>query len=485
MPCSVIHSDTLAPPLRTATALILVATLVSSAAAFAFDATAVDRTGLIHALRHRGLEGARVGAVAIDLDTGAEVFASGADLPMIAASNVKILTAVAALDTFGPTHRFKTEIRADHLPDTTGRVGKLVVVGGGDPSLTSEQMWRLAADLSLVGLRRVDGDLVLDAGVFDDQLWNPYWGKTSSRAYHAPVAGLSVNYGAFTVAVVPGRKQGAPAGVFVDPALPYFTILNQTKTSAGRAAKLTVTRTLKGSREQVRVSGNLGSAAEPRRFYRSVTRPVHYAGAVLAKQLEANGITVNGHRIGRVAPGDVLVTSFDGKPLAEIVRLFMKYSNNGIAESLVKSIGQRTSGAPGTWKAGVAAARARLLGLGLAPDSFTLVDGSGLSRENRVTARCLVGALRIGARSFDFGPEFVASLPIANRDGTLEKRATAARDAVRAKTGLLTGATALSGIARSDSGRRFLFSIIANGYKRGDADAMAALDSFAAAVSNL
>ncbi len=466
-------------------ALAVVCLFTLPVALFALDAAPIDRSGLEKALRHPGLKGAQVGAVAIDLDSGAELFGRGADSALIAASNVKILTALAALATFGPTHRFATEIRADRLPDAAGAVGKLVVVGGGDPALTSEQFWRLAANLSLAGLRRVEGDLVLDAEIFDDQLWNPTWGKTSSRAYHAPVAGLAVNYGAFTVEVGPGRGNGAPALVSVDPAVPYFSIANQGVTSSGRGSKLTVGRVAKEVGEKVTVSGRIGSGAPRKQFYRSVTRPVHYAGAVLAQQLQNNGIAVNGQRLGRADPRDVVLTRFEGRPLAEIVRLFMKYSNNAIAESLVKSIGQRATGGRGSWQSGVAAARSRLIEIGLAGSCFSLVDGSGLSREDRVSPRCLVEALRIGARSFDFGPEFVAALPIANRDGTLAKRATAARDDVRAKTGLLTGATALSGIARTQSGRRMLFSIIANGYARGDADAMAALDGFAAAVSDL
>ncbi len=464
--------------------LALVLHCVVALGAAVADTAPFDAAPLDAALRHRGLEGARVGALVVDLATGRELFSRAADRPMIAASNVKILTALAALDTFGPTHRFVTEVRADRLPDANGAVGRLTVVGGGDPSLTSEQLWRLGADLSLAGLRSVGGELLLDATVFDDQHWNPAWGKTSSRAYHAPIAGLWANYGAFTVEIGPGSGKGAPASVFVDPAVPYFELANRARTTSGRAAKLTVGRTAIAGGERVSVSGSIGDRSKRRQFYRSVTDPVRYAGAVFHKQLIAHGISSPPPRSGKAAPSDVLVSRFEGKPLSAIVQLFMKYSNNGIAESLIKSIGHRAQGEPGSWANGTAAARRQLIALGLSPESFSLIDGSGLSRENRVTPRCLVDALRLGATSYDFGPEFVASLPIANRDGTLAKRASGARDSVRAKTGLLNGATALSGIARTSNGRRVLFSIIANGYQRGDADAMAALDRFAAALTD-
>lgn len=449
-------------------------------------ARAADSASLLQALAHRGLTGAEVGALVVDGGSGAEVFARHADRPMIAASNVKVLTALAALETFGPTHRFVTEVRADRRPDANGSVGRLVVVGGGDPSLTSEQMWRLAADLARSGLRRIEGELILDASAFDDQLWHPGWGSTSARAYHSPVAGLSVNYGSFTVEVAPGSTTGAAPRLTLDPAVPYFTVVNQARTVPGAGAKLAVDRVSTAAGDRVSVTGTIGSDSSPQQVFRSVTNPVEYAGHVLAQQLTANGIASGTVRSGRAAPQDIEILRFSGKPMSEVVQLFMKYSNNNIAESMVKSMGRRAPpGGAGSWAVGVPEMRQTLLDLGIPGDGFSLVDGSGLSRENRVSPRTFVAAINSGAKSFRYGPEFLAALPIANRDGTLERRATATRDQVRAKTGLLNGATALSGIALSRSGRRLIFSIIANGYERGDLEAMAALDAFAAALAEL
>ena len=124
------------------------------------------------------------------------------------------------------------------------------------------------------------------------------------------------------------------------------------------------------------------------------------------------------------------------------------------------------------------AARAELDALGLELDGLTLVDGSGLSYDNRVTPRLLVGVLKRGADSFSFGPEFVAALPIAAGDGTLAERVEGAPGRVRAKTGLLTRVTGLSGIAERVDGSVAYFSILVNGF-RGSADgAMDAVDGF-------
>lgn len=442
-------------------------------------------SGLDKALAHRGLSGARVGVLVIDAAGGVEVYAGHADLPLIPASNAKILTTLAALETFGPTHRFVTEVRADRTPDADGAVGRLVIIGGGDPSLTSEQMWRLAADLARLGLRRIEGELIVDAGAFDAQWWHDAWGPPSARAYHSPVAGLSVNYASFTAEVAPATAVGAAPRVAIDPPVPFFAVTNQARTVAGSSAQLAVDRAPGDGTDRIVVGGSIGQSAAPQQVFRSVSNPVLYAGHVLRQQLQANGIEVGTVRAGSATAGDVEILRFPGKTMAEIVHLCMKYSNNNIAESLVKAIGRHRSSSQGTWASGVAAARQTLIELGVAGDGFNLVDGSGLARDNRVSPRAFVAALAAGERSFRYGPEFVASLPIANRDGTLERRASGARDEVRAKTGLLSGATALSGIARTRSGRRLLFSIIANGYERGDAEAMAALDAFAAALVDL
>ena len=148
---------------------------------------------------------------------GAVVYSRGADRLLIPASNQKILTALAALSRFGPTHTFKTRIWSNAPPDADGVVDTLLVEGGGDPATNSEDWWRLAADLRRKGLRGVRGDLRVDDTLFDGPGWHPSWGKVSSRAYHAPVGALTANYRSFVVAIGPAKEPGAPARVTVDP----------------------------------------------------------------------------------------------------------------------------------------------------------------------------------------------------------------------------------------------------------------------------
>ena len=432
------------------------------------------------ALASPSLRGARVAALVIDRDDGRELYVRDPDRPMIPASNLKLLTAVAALEAFGPTHRFSTEVLTDTAPDAQGRVGRLILRGGGDPALTSEDVWRLAADVRRAGVERVRDGLLLDDGAFDRERWHPSWGAVSARAYHAPISALTVNYGAIGVTLIPGSAPGDPVRVMLDPPVPYFHVTNRATTGASRARlSLEVERRAGDGVENVLVSGVAPAGGETQTVYRSVLDPTRYLGAVLRMQLEANGVHVgDGLATGPVPPEATPLLSYRGRTLAEIVRLFLKYSNNEIGEGLVKALAARTAASGAGWKQGIDAVRAELERAGLDTRRITQVDGSGLSYENRVSPRSLVAALRIGGGSFRYGPELLSALPIAAADGTLEKRAGGAANAVRAKTGLLTRVTGLSGLAQGPDGRVLIFSVLVNGF-RGDAEsAMDALDRF-------
>jgi D-alanyl-D-alanine carboxypeptidase/D-alanyl-D-alanine-endopeptidase (penicillin-binding protein 4) len=459
-----------------AAASLLTALLVTTDAA---GNTLQDR--LNAALRHPGCRGARIGALVVKASDGSTVFAHDSEVPLVPASNMKLLTAFAALATWGPAHRFTTEVLADASIDVDGSVTTLVIRGGGDPALTSEELWRLAADLRRLGLRRVRGDLILDDTYFDDQRWHPDWGAPSARAYHGRVSALSANYGAFQVQIVPLSGAASVARVTIDPPVPFFDLVADLR--SGTSTSVAVDRHAAGQRERVTVTGSIRPGDNPLTIPRSALNPQAYAAAVLRLQFAALGIAVDGSdRFAPLPAGYRTLLTFHGKSVAELVGLMMKWSNNNIAEMLLKDLGAHETGRPGSWTTGVAATRRTLDIFGVEPRGLQMVDGSGLASTNRVTARTLVDVLRVARQSFAFGPEFEAMLPIAGRDGTLRERARDAADRARAKTGLLAGAAALSGYARTRAGDDVIFSIINNGADAGDAAAMAANDAFLEAV---
>jgi D-alanyl-D-alanine carboxypeptidase/D-alanyl-D-alanine-endopeptidase (penicillin-binding protein 4) len=439
---------------------------------------------LSKALAARALRGARVGALVVDQRSGRVLFGREAERALVPASNLKVLTALAALHALGPTHRFVTSVHASGPPNANGSVGTLYLRGGGDPALTSEDFWRLAADLRKAGLREVTEGIVLDDSVFDRERWHPSWKGVGSRAYHAPVGALTVNYGAFAVVVAPSSKTGSPVATTIDPVIPFLQLTNRASTGPPRSRlSLKVDRKAMGESDRIVVSGHAPSSWKGKTYHRSVSDPARYAGNVFAMQLAAVGIEVKGPiQLGGVPAAAGVLLEFEGQPLAEVVRRFLKYSNNSIGEGLVKALGARSGEGPGSWPLGIEAVRAELVAAGVSTEGISMVDGSGLSYENRVSPRTLVDTVRVGAGSFQFGPEFLAGLPIAGRDGTLQERAEAATQRARAKTGLLNGVTGLSGLAERPDGSVVVFSVLVNGFKGSARSAMDALDGFVAVL---
>ncbi len=485
----------LAPVRRAARVFTIAGTFVLAACVFAQDSASEafapgsnDKRWLQQldrVLTRDGLRGAHLAALVVRARDGVELYAREPDRMMIPASNAKVLTALASLDAFGPTHRFETRILTSTPLDSKGVVGDLIVVGGGDPALTNEDYWRMAAELREVGLTAVSGNILVDDGLFDRVRWHPSVNGLSSRAYHAPVGALNANYGSFAVSVAPGPRVGSPVSVTITPPVSYLQLANGGSTLPRKHRRtLVVDRTAGSGHESVSVNGGVRVGDKRKAYYRSVLEPALYAGHVLKMQLAAVGIPVaGGVERGRVGNAAEPLHIFKGKPLLDVVRLFMKYSNNGIAEALVKNLGVQAGAGVGSWASGMPELRRRLLAHGVPAGSFSLVDGSGLSYENKVSPRALVAALRAGRSAFRFAPEFAAAFPIAARDGTLEERAEGARDRVRAKTGLLNNVTGLSGFATMSFGdgepEVVVFSVIANATRHGDEAAMDALDQFA------
>ena len=420
-------------------------------------------------------------ALVVAASDGRELYARSAERALVPASNQKILTALAALSAFGPAHRFRTALLADRALDASGTLGTLYVVGGGDPGLDDQHWWRLAADLRALGLRRVR-DVVLDDSRFERTRWHPSWGALSSRAYHAPVGALGANYGAFTAWVQAGARSGEPVSVRLDPPVPYLELVNRARTAPrGAPFRFQVERQEGGASERVVVTGSLpaGSPAQP--VARSVADPTRYAGAVFRMQLEAVGIELAGEvRVAPAPAGAAHVYDYYGPSVAEVlVPVPQVEPQRGRRDAVQGPRARARRRRGGAGRKAPQALRGELARLGLTEGSLVVVDGSGLSYQNRASPRTLVDALRLAQTRFELGPELEAGLPIAGTDGTLRRRAAGARGFVRAKTGLLTQVAALSGYAQAPGGEERVFSVLVNGF-RGDArGAMRALDAFA------
>ena len=435
-------------------------------------------------VRSPALRGARIGVAVERLESGQRLLARAADAPLVPASNQKLLIAAAALSHWGPSHCFETPILVEGELTDGVLDGALWVVGRGDPSLVSESLWKLAEEVRLRGIREIRGGLGIDTTHFDGAYFHPDWEPVSSRAYFAPTSAWSANYSSFRIDVAPGARVGEPAAVRLAPAIPYFrTLSNALTLRGGGKLSLDVDVLPDGSGESVRVTGSVSADRAPVTFWRAVALPERYAAALLRAQLEAQGVRV-GTRV-RFAPAPAEARElfqFAGEPIALQVRLLDKYSNNFVAEQLTKLLGADLYGAPGSWEKGVRALGEHLRSIGAFHAGTVIADGSGLSPRDRVAPATLAAVIRASARNFTYGPEFLASLPIGGRDGTLETRMEDLTLPVRAKTGHLQRVASLSGVVPDAAGELIVFSLLVNGARGSSLDVDLAIDGFVASL---
>jgi D-alanyl-D-alanine carboxypeptidase/D-alanyl-D-alanine-endopeptidase (penicillin-binding protein 4) len=412
------------------------------------------------------------GIQAADASTGRVLYSLNAARLFAPASNTKLFTAALGLQRLGPDYRFSTLVMGPQEPDAAGRLaGDLRLVGGGDPSLATgpgQGLEALADQVAKRGLRRIDGDVIGDDTAY---YWEPYppgWEQDDLVTdYGAPASALTLNNNVVTLRL---RAAGGLATVTSQPALEYYAVDNRVRAGPGLPNLVWLER-MAGSR-QVRLWGSLSSSppAVMRRTI-AVDNPALYAAAAFRDALERRGIVVAGraaasHRFlnqPAAAAAGTRLAEWTSPPLAEMLRQMQKNSVNVYAELLLREVARARKAEP-SLKGGVEERRLFLTEAGLAATDFRLADGSGLSDINLVTPAAVVKLL-----AYMYGlpnrPLWVSLLPVAAQDGTLADRfrGTGAAGRIRAKTGTLGHASALSGYAESRRGT-VAFSILVNNY---------------------
>jgi D-alanyl-D-alanine carboxypeptidase/D-alanyl-D-alanine-endopeptidase (penicillin-binding protein 4) len=248
--------------------------------------------------------------------------------------------------------------------------------------------------------------------------------------------------------------------------------------------RVLVSTRLEGGKEKVVAEGRIPLGSRPHAVFRRIDDPALFFGHTFRAILEQRGVKVGRVRLGRAPEGATLLMVSQSDPLSEIVRRLNKTSNNFTAEQLLKTMGAEVKGAPGTWPKGVLAAEEFLAEVGIPRGSYVLRNGSGLNDANRLSARQLVTLLRAMWARFPLAPEYLVSLPVAGRDGTIRWRmdGTQAAGRLRAKTGTLDGVVSLSGYVEEASGRVLAFAVLVND-SPGRAGVVRAVDSLGAALA--
>lgn len=410
---------------------------------------------------------ASVTVVVRDVMTGESLVELNPAVSRPPASTMKLVPTWAALELLGPAYAWKTRAWSD-APVVKGVLkGNLYLQGGGDPMLTIEHWWRFVTDLRQTGLRVIEGDIVIDQTRFAalDERPEDFDGK-SWRTYNVLPDPLLVNWQSADFVVRPGDERGT-VEVAIQP-YPYgLVVKNRVALTSGRCAgrnrRITITNP-DDEMAHVVVTGRLSANCPPQTFRRAVMQPAEYAyGTFVTLWRQQDGEFKGGMLRAPTPPTARLLLTQESQPLAEIVRITNKYSSNVMARTLLLTVAAEASGTPATTAAGEAAIRAMFASRGLEFPDLVIGNGSGLSREARISGDSMARLL-ISAWKSRYAPEFLASLSLGGLDGTLRERFGKIDDPsrIRMKTGTLKNVSTIAGYVTGKSGRHYAVVVYVN-----------------------
>jgi D-alanyl-D-alanine carboxypeptidase/D-alanyl-D-alanine-endopeptidase (penicillin-binding protein 4) len=459
-------------------------TFLALAPTLAFCAHARDPQlppAVTRAMSQMGIPASSVSIYVREASTDESVAELNADTPRSPASIMKVLTTFAALDMLGPAYTWKTRAYLAGRLSNGVLHGDLVIVGGGDPYMTSERWWSFVQGLRENGLAKITGDIVIDTTAFapieEDRA---SFDAQPFRSYNVLPDALLVNFqtARFTILANPQRREPQ---VLVTPLPSNLAIRNQLRLGAGRCEGYDRGVSFSESASEpnvVTVSGIFPATCGSYTVSRAIMTAPEYAYGTFRTLWTQSGGAVDGAlRLEAVKPDATLFYEFDSLPLPEVIRLVNKFSNNVMARHVLLTVGAEKFGTPATVAKGRSAIRAWLVERGVEIPGLTLENGSGLSRAERITARGLTAVLDIAWHS-PFMPEMAASLPLSATDGTLRNRFNAPQmqGRIRLKTGRIDSVSALAGFVNAASGKTYLLVIIVNhpGAENGSGEAIQA-----------
>ncbi|MFP8958776.1 D-alanyl-D-alanine carboxypeptidase/D-alanyl-D-alanine-endopeptidase [Natrialbaceae archaeon A-CW3] len=384
------------------------------------------------------------GVYAIDRRTGETLFAVNPDVPLLPASNAKLITAARAFADLSPAYRFETTVHATGEFHGSQLVGDLVLTGRGAPDLAQADLLALAEDVADTGIETVAGELVIDASAFDAQSLGPGWTWDDGQfEYGAKSTPLAVERN--TVDITIANRDGS---IQVDASPTSEIVRFDVDVETGPTAALDVYK--KRASEVIRVEGQV-PPDETTIEASPVDDPMMHAASLFRDALAQHGVEFDGWtRIESepVATPTTPCAVVESDPLPEIVREMCWHSDNFAAEQLARTIALERDG-QGSWTTWERHATEFLEARGAA--AVRLRDGSGLSRYNLLSATSITAVLEWCLEQ-PWADAYRQSLPRAGEEGTVASRLEEVTPTIRAKTGTLTGARALSGYVEDDTG---------------------------------
>jgi serine-type D-Ala-D-Ala carboxypeptidase/endopeptidase (penicillin-binding protein 4) len=404
--------------------------------------------------------------------TGELLYEHQGDIRLHPASNMKIFTCAVGLTKLGEDYTFKTELHTDGKVTDGMLIGNVYLKGKGDPTLLQTNIDLFSKRLVEKGIYQIEGNIIGDDSWYDDiRLSQDLNWNDEHQYYGSQVSALTVSpnedydSGTVKLTVTPSSIVGEQPTITLTPKTEYIQLINKATTIAaliGEEHELMVTRG--HGNNVVTISGTIPIQTEPVTEWVAVWEPTNYVLELFGNSLMQAGINWSGKVLtGKTPESATLIHEHISMPLKDLAIPFMKLSNNGHGETIVKELGKVVKG-EGSWDCGLEVMNSTLQKFGVDTSNIVIRDGSGISHVTLIPPNEISKFLFRIQREKWF-PSFYRSLPIAGREermvgGTLRERMTGLH--VNAKTGTIMGVSTLSGYLKVNNEESFIFSIMLN-----------------------
>ncbi len=394
-----------------------------------------------------------------------------ADASVNPASVMKLVTTYAGLELLGPAYTWPTPVFVDGSINNGVLTGNLIIQGRGDPKLVLERLWLLLRRVQGLGIKSISGDILLDRSAFFVTPQSPAdFDGEPLRPYNAAPDALLINYKSVVMTFTPLLGAGV-AAVSFEPTLANVQLPAHVPLAAGKTAATPAECGDYRSALQADFSdpfrivfkGSYPPGCGEKVWPVAYADPTSYAErAVAGLWLDMGGKLGGRVREGRPPAGARAAFEMTSPPLADVIRDINKFSNNVMAQQLFLTLSLNASPGPASFEASRSVLQAWWRERFGAQDLPVLDNGSGLSRQERITPQALAYMLQTAYLS-GVMPELMASLPISGVDGTLKRsKSRVSQGWAHLKTGSLRDSTALAGYVHTSSGRRLVVVSIIN-----------------------
>jgi len=424
---------------------------------------------VVDELARQGLSKSNFGLWVAPVNGGEPLLAYQHDYLFNPASTMKLVTSIAALDILGPTFSWETQVYADARPKNGIIEGNLYIKGTGDPQFRSQDMWSLVHRLEDLGIKRITGDIILDDGHFIPPAIDPGdFDNRPDRTYNALPGALLLDNRAVRISISATDQNQRPVVRAWPPnpnldIRPKLTVSNQRCQWANRNPEIRITNPTE-AHSRIEIIGDFSTQCRPNTIYRVAGDPADAFFYTFAELFSRTGGVIDGHwRGGTVSEQAVKIISHQSRTLSQYLWLMNKWSNNLMARQILLTLAAELHGAPATEDSARMVVNQWLQRRGLIWPGFYIDNGSGLSRDARITPQQL-GTLLVETFNGPYMAELLSTLPIAGVDGTMRNRLTdePVRGHAHIKTGTLRDVRAGAGYILTRSGQRYAVVMLHN-----------------------